>query len=198
MCCRAGARVPPPASCCGPAELCASSLKTAQPRQKMGDRKRDVVLRSNAPRAVPAPRPCLGYRKEMGNASIRGDDPAWGSPRLSNLVQKRRAALCGAPGSALWSSPGRRSGAQRAEVILTALGEALGGGEGSRVKCSSRNQSGGLQEGEGLWFVLKATDGGQEPITQVSCFHQRTSGDLHLLSLLAKTAFQPFLCCEIR
>lgn len=100
------------------------------------------------------------------------------------------AARCGPP-------PGV-SGAQRAEVILTALGEALGGGEGSRVKCSSRNQSGGLQEGEGLWFVLKATDGGQEPIRQVSCFHQRTSGDLHLLSLLAKTAFQPFLCCEIR
>lgn len=69
---------PPPASCCGPAELCASSLKTAQPRQKMGDRKRDVVLRSNAPRAVPAPRPCLGYRKEMGNASIRGDEPGVG------------------------------------------------------------------------------------------------------------------------
>lgn len=82
-----------------------------------------------------------------------GTNPAWGSPRLSNLVQKRCAALCGAPGSALWSSPGRRSGAQRAEVILTALGEALGGGEGSRVKCSSRNQSGGLQEGEGLWFA---------------------------------------------
>lgn len=55
------------------------------------------------------------------------------------------AARCGPP-------PGV-SGAQRAEVILTALGEALGGGEGSRVKCSSRNQSGGLQEGEGLWFA---------------------------------------------